>query len=748
MAAKKAKHPLNVQVDEAQIEHFLQQRQEMAAELRQSTSRAQANTALAAVYEADEATQFGLVKALAKLRETDAADVLLALHELAPQKEVRKEARRALIQLAGSKIYPSWTPGSEQPTAIAASNPPRFWKGVATLMREQGEVELTLCWEQGFEYGEARMMSFLLDFWKDGVKDFYTEVGTKRHIDGHVKEQIDTFATRTTGHVRSVECTLAEGRRLVLEALEVNAWRKTQPHKDYRHYLPTVQQLLLNAAPADEDRGTTFINPDQEPDEVVGNFIGGWSLGDYGLCYDLLTGDSPLLEGLARDEWVARRRAWADEAHPQHFEPRVLREIQQQEQQKSGIWLPGAFLSERASTRREADACWSLELTETPLSGTLPEMPLGTAVLRETGRHWFWTRSTLVQVDGAWRIQRIADEGANAQGLPLAELEKQIQEHAEAIDTILKEQDPRSPDSQRYYEEIIWRSIYSLHLLDALMVKNPLDYDAYADAVGRATSLGLRERALVYLEKWSERFPQHPQHLNIMQQIGAIQTLLAADYENADLSERAERFFELAEKTLQEAQKERASTMTYLLLAELHVTQGEFAEAETYLHEALENDPTPDELAQIENDLAGISIERDQYAEALRHFQRVAEISPNFPSIWYNIGHTHNLLKNTAEAEIYLRRAIDEEPENLNAFSELASLYITRHDFEQAREITERSLRLHPNSAHMHAVLAGIFMEKGDGRRAQEALEDAERIDPELQIVKTMRRIFNEARRR
>lgn len=748
MAAKKAKHPISFQGDEVQIEHFLQQRQEMAAELRQSTSRAQANTALAAIYEADEVTQFGLVKALAKQRDIDAADVLLALHELAPQKEVRKEARRALIQLAGSKISPSWTPGSEQPTAIAANNPPRFWKGVATLMREQGEVELTLCWEQDFEYGEARMMSFLLDFWQEGIKDFYTEVGTKRHIDTHVKEQIDLFATRLNERIPSIECTLAEGKRLVLEALDVSAWRKTQLHKDYRHYLPTVQMLLLNATPTDEDRGTTFINPDQEPDEVVGNFIGGWSLGDFGLCYDLLTSDSPLLEGLTREEWVARRRVWADEAHPQHFESRVLREIKPEEQQKSGIWLPGAFLSDRASTRREVDACWSLELTDTPLSGTLLELPMGTAVLRETGRHWFWTRSTLVQEDGVWRIQRIADEGANAQGLPLAELEKQIKEHTEGIDTILQEQDPRSPDSQRYFEEIVWRTIYSLHLLDALLVKNPLDYDAHADASERATSLGLRERALVYLEKWAERFQQHPQYLNILQQMGATQTLLAADYDNAHLPARAERFFKLAEQTLQEAQKERASTMTYLLLAELHVTQGELEDAETYLREALNNDPTPEELAQIENDLAGISIERDQYAEALRHFQRVAEISPNFPDIWYNIGHTHNQLKNTAEAEIYLRRSIDEEPETLNAFSELAALYITRRDFEQAREIVERSLRLHPNSAHMHAVLASIFMEQGDGRRAQEALEDAERIDPDLEIVKTVRRIFNEARRR
>ncbi len=745
MAAKKAKPSFTSPGDETQIEHFLQQRHEIAVELRQSTSRPQANSALASIYEADESTQFSLVRALAKQSDTDAADVLLALHELAPQKAVRKEARRALIQLAGSKIYPNWTPGSEQPTAIAASNPPRFWKGFATLMREQGEVELTLCWEQGFEYGEARMMSFLLDFWKDGIKDFYTEVGTKRHIDTHVKEQTDLFATRLEERIQSVPCTMAEGKRLVLESLNVSAWRKTTPHKDFRHYLPTVQQLLLNATPPDEDAGTTFINPDLEPDEVAGNFIGGWSLGDYGLCFDLLSGDSPILEGLSREEWVARRRAWADEAHPQYFEPKVTRE---RERQQSAIWLPGSFLSDRAAMRREVDTCWSLELADTPLGGTLLEMPLGTAVLRETGRHWFWTSYTLVQVRGAWRIQRMTDEGANAQGLPLAELEKQVKEHAEGIDKIFKEQDPHGPDSQRYYEEIVWRTIYSLHLLDAMLVKNPLDFDVYASAADRSASLGLRERALVYMEKWAEHFPQHAQHLTILQQTSAMLTLLAADYENAGLSTRADRFFELAEQNLQEALKERKATMTYLLLGELHLAQDDLDGAEGYLRDALNNDPTRDEEAQIENDLAGINVERNAMAEALRHFQRVAELAPHFPSIWYNIGHTYSQLKNTAEAEVYLRRSIEEDPENLSAFAELTSLYVTQQKLDKARETVELSLRIHPNSAHMKAMLASIYMEEGDSKRANAMLEEAERIDPDLEVVKMARRLFNEARRR
>src|SRR5437660_1368262 len=123
MATKKAKQSQTPVGDEVFIQRVLEQRGEIAAGLRLSTSRGQASQVLAEIFQAGPDTQLGLIKALARQRDVDAADVLLALHELAPQKEVRKEARRALIQLAGSKIYPSWAPGSEQPTAISSNYP-------------------------------------------------------------------------------------------------------------------------------------------------------------------------------------------------------------------------------------------------------------------------------------------------------------------------------------------------------------------------------------------------------------------------------------------------------------------------------------------------------------------------------------------------------------------------------------------------------------------------------------------------
>src|SRR6185369_10238212 len=137
----------------------------------------------------DEATQMALLKGLVHVRDSDAADLMLAMHELAPAKTVRKEARRTLIQLAGAKVYPSWTPEPEATNVVgvAVEQPPRFWKGQVAEIRETGEMEMILCWEQGVEYNDVRMLSFLLDFWREGVKDFFTETGTRTYIERRIK---------------------------------------------------------------------------------------------------------------------------------------------------------------------------------------------------------------------------------------------------------------------------------------------------------------------------------------------------------------------------------------------------------------------------------------------------------------------------------------------------------------------------------------------------------------------------------
>lgn len=737
------------QGDETRIQEILASRASLAESLHGFTDRKQAEEAFAAVFTADEATQMALLKRLARERDADSADVLLAVNELAPIKAVRKEARRALLQLAGAKVYPSWTPVPDQPAVgnLNVTFPPRFWKGSAAVMRESGELQLVLCWEQGYEYSEARVISFLLDFWQEGVRDFFTELGSKRHIEEHISEIYRMARTAEEEYGREdnekpvtfVDCTLAEGRRLLNEALSVNRWRKVEPQKDFRHHLSLVQQLILHATEVGDDRGLSFIERGLEPDMVAANFAGGWSMGDYGLCYDLLTRDSSIREGHDRDQWMEMRRSWADEAHPSRFEIYFLREREQHQQ--TTLWLPTSVLSKRSSEQKEIELGWSLELTETQLSGTLPEMPMGTAVYKETGRHWFWTIFTLTQEDGEWRISRIKDEGSAIQGLPLEDLRQRLKEYDEAIQKILDEHQPTDPKAQEYYEEMLWRSWQVVSFDDALLAKNPLDKAVYEDAYARALSMRAVERAAVYAEALVKRFPSDPDYLTAVQRLGALQAALGERFTSLGLKERAEYFDRLGEETLRGALTEH-DPMGHLLLAEFLIGKENFDAAEQELLTARSLAEERDVQAQIESDLANLAISRGQFAEAQGYLERLAEITPNHPELWATLGFVHRNQQNYPEAEVYYLRAIEEEPGDVRPYAELGGIYLERQELDKARDVLNQGIRALPQSAHLRALMAMVFFEQKDLRRAEEYLQDAERINPNLEMVQAVRNLM------
>jgi tetratricopeptide (TPR) repeat protein len=749
MAAHKKTQTDALQIDEARVQQLLARRQAFAEELHGCTSRVEAHSVLADVFTADEATQMGLLKALVRMRDGDSADLLLAAYELAPIKAVRKEARRGLIQLADAKIYPSWTPEPE-PAAVgslAVENTPRFWQGIVSEARESGEIQLLLCWEYGFEYGEARVCSFLLDFWHDGVKDFFTDTGTRRYIEGRLKDlQMRTLTAEPEEEGRErttyTDCTLAEGRRLLNDALDVNRWRKTTPHKDFRQALLLVQRLVLHADEVGEDRGLTFIDRNTDPDMVAANFVGAWSLGDYGLCYDLLTRSSSLLSGHSREEWMSLRRAWADEALPNHLEVYFLNEREPASQ--TGIWLPASVLALRAAGPKEVEIGWSLELSETQLSGTLPEMPMGTAVYKETGRRWFWTVFFLEQEQGAWRVARIQDEGAAVQALPLAELEKRVQEHDEVVQKIIREHRPDAPENAQHFEELVRRNWQLLALDDALLVRNPLDKSLYERAYGRAMSLRAFERTAVYAEELVRRFPNDPDSLQAQQRLATVQLGLSDRLASLGRDEKAAHFAELSEAVLRGTLPAR-DTLSYLILAELLTGQDREEEAEPLLLEARTFTQVRDAQAQIEFALALIAVNQQRFAEAQSYLERLAEIKPTYPALWTMLGSVHRELGNFVEAEVALKRSMDDDPTEERAYIELGAVYIDRDELDQARDVLARGIRVLPQSAHLLALMALIYIKKNDLRRAREYVQAAERLDPDLEITQIIRDLLKDS---
>jgi tetratricopeptide (TPR) repeat protein len=818
--AGKQSSPALSQEEQSQIQVLLTQYDQIAQALYKSTFQPEAESALAPITNLSENAQMAYMKALSKEQTTAAADVLAALNALAPAKEVRKEARRSLIRLEGTKTYPQWTPPpppapeEEEPVV---TNPPRFWKGLITDTREMGEMQLILCWEQGADYKEIRMLGFLLDFWSEGVKDFFTEVNSKRHMENHIERMRQEIAG--TG-IRLNSCSLAEGRRVLQEAQEVNAQHKTRPHRDFTRNLPMIRELILEAPEAeDEDEAIesttsssasrrripgipmmpqdildTFF-PGMANQEVVGDFIDAWSSEDYEMAYDLLASDSPLRDGLSREEWVARREQWQQEAHPDNINVAFIAEhdedLEEDLDEESDIAAEASEeLAEDLDEDEELDdesdtveTAWSLEFAETPLTATLKEIPQATAFYKETGRHWFWASYTLVEEDGNLRIHDLIDEGANALQLSVEELQQRIEKIARLAgkrlqdlenkleeDEDLNEEDDEDEDdfedlneedfdeddeddededdedflsTLTRMEEAMQIVTRSMHYSDALIAQAPeSDPTLYRQAYDFARIAQDYERAAVYLQQLADNFPD--QRGKTLRELTLVQLNLAYNYSQEEETEKEQHFLTVAEATIREALTLDNTPQTLITLAQILIGQAkQIEEAEGLLRQAEQRSPDEYNRALIEANWAKIEELRDQKELALQHYQRAAEISPTFPKIWINIGFLQYDLKQYEEAVESLKRNVEVNPDDLEGYIGLGEVYRNGlEDYKNAEEILLQGLKISDESADLLGSLAMVYIDQGNTREAEQYLDMAEEIDPDSEFIKEAREAF------
>jgi tetratricopeptide (TPR) repeat protein len=725
-----------------QTDDLFSQYPSLAEQLHSSQDQAQIEAVLTPISNLSEAAQLVLIKTLAKANRSAAADILVAINAFSPQKEIRKEARRGLLRLESAKTRPHWTaPATAAPAAVqlATSNPPRFLNGFTTQSREAAEMQLILCWEQGYDYSETRLLGFLLDFWHDGVKDCFTVNGSKRQIDGEIQRVRNEFAGNEL-----VPCTLAEGKRLLEEALQINDWRKVQPADDYRTQLPIINKLILQASDIGEDSGQSFITPALEEQEVVVNFIGAWSFGDYGLVYDLLTPDNALRANLTRDEWIQEHQEWSDEAHPARMQ---LKFVHEAAPVKSAIWLPNSAVSNRVSTQKELEVGWSLELIDTPLSGTLKDMPMGTVISKETGRHWFWTNFTLVKEQNVWRIQQLQDEGLALQALSSKELQKRIDDYLKAIENSAKQ---RENNPEEFAEEMSWRITQVLHFHDALITQLPQDLNVNEMAYNHAVLSGDSERIVTYLERLVQRFPQVS--ADTRRTLGATLVEWAFQHDNPQDTERRQRLIERAEAQLRAANTIDDSTIGHILLGEFLMSINHHDEAREELLKGQQLLPQPGAdpklVATIEAGLGNIAMRQEHIDEAITHFEQVVDNNPDHPRIYFSLGFAHRLLGHISQAEAYYQQALQREPEDIRLYSELTAIYMQRADGTKAQTFLEEAINRYPDGGSLHALLASVLSAKGDNHQALNHLKEAERLDPDSPLTEAVREQITAGRKR
>jgi tetratricopeptide (TPR) repeat protein len=708
--------PLDATARQA-VQALLDQLPTFSQQLRQTRSRDAAYQALSPIEQQPTGAALAFANALITRRTAEAADVALALAELSQHHALRKEARRALVRLRSAGVAPGFSIPAIEAAPAQKARP--FYLGYVSQTREEGEVQLALAWYENQAAGDVRGLVFLLEFWRDGVKDFFlTDVTAAKRF-----QQDFSQAKKAGEQVKMVSCTLAQARHLVQEALSMNDWRKTPLPDAYKRHYPTIRDLLLSAPISeDEERAIAeegdrpWIAHDLEPDEVIANALGAWSFGDYGLVYDLLANEHPARRAQSRDEFVQQRRQWAGEADPMSLRVMLIRERAEQEQ---GLWVPTGY---HTGGRKEVEAFWSLLLKDSPLGGQMEELPMATIINRETGRHWYWTSYTLTQQDGIWRISRQRDEGLAVQGMPIPDLQKRVKELSEEANQIAEMKPTAEEEAIEAYRNLIGTVTTSLHYNDALIARLPLDRAPYDQAALDARSTSQYERAAAYYHKMLDRFGDRAR---LLMELGIVQYLAGERDLQENNQSGAQSWWEHANASLEESISLAPTAGAYQALGEIQARMNQLDNAEQSLRQALELDPAQ---AIIWATLGKIQLRRDDARAALASYQQAVERDPSLPYIYFEIGRAYRALGERENARLAYEEAIRRNPRDTESYNNLAAL-LEEQEPTRAIALLEQAVALAPNVALYHANLAGLYLKAGAVKRGKAELETAEHLD-------------------
>ncbi len=653
----KSKQPERTPQDNEQIQTTLASYNQLAANLAKSRTEEQIEQTLSPIFDMSEAAQVGLLKALAKERSIAAADLVLAVNTYAPIKEVRKEARRSLIQLEASNTYPEWT----IPSVMSLSD----ILGVDTLSDFEGDDE---------DYDE------------------------------------------------------------------------------------------------DDDEEETL-----DGETTIRRFLNYWGQGDFELACDLLAPNSPLREGLSPEEWAGRRVVWREEAKATSIKLDVGYSLEVGTEDEA---------NDLEDDVEELEAFWSLEM-KNGSSTTLPELPTATLVLEATGRHWFWASYSLVAHDGELRILNIRDRGAEALQLPQQEIEAHIQEIAEEIhamsealdeddddeteieDDELDDEDDDELDSDDEDEsdedeleldldEVRWFTKQSLHYCDALIKHAPQEAMLYELATKQAMVIEDAERSAAYLTLAAEHVSA--ERADILRTLGETYTVLSAEDtlahqeleealendEDAVAAEFTSRYFPLAEQVFKDAIALDNAFSSYILLADLYIRENKkFDEAKALFEQAETLAENPNQQAAVALGRAQLAQHEKKLEEALALYRQALDLAPDIPTVWNSIGEIQLSLDQQEAAEKSFLKSIEVNPTVVEAYGQLATLYVERNSDAEAIPVLEQGIEANPDAVELMASLAMLYLNQNDLQKAEELIAEAEVIDPGMELVYVVRQVID-----
>lgn len=137
------------------------------------------------------------------------------------------------------------------------------------------------------------------------------------------------------------------------------------------------------------------------------------------------------------------------------------------------------------------------------------------------------------------------------------------------------------------------------------------------------------------------------------------------------------------------------------------------------------------ENSRVQNNLGVVLVDAGQPAEAVPHYRRALELSPDYVEAQSNLGVALVHLQEFAEALPQFEKALEINPYYADAHINLAHLLVKGGRLDEAVPHYEEALRLKP-SAELHSNLGHVLQQLNRIQQAQTEFEEAIRLKPDF----------------
>lgn len=170
------------------------------------------------------------------------------------------------------------------------------------------------------------------------------------------------------------------------------------------------------------------------------------------------------------------------------------------------------------------------------------------------------------------------------------------------------------------------------------------------------------------------------------------------------------------------------SSQARMMLAVTLLKQNRLDDSEQQLRYALKEDK---QKGLAYNILGSIYLQQKRYDKALETFSKAVEVEPTLVDVHLKKSRTHLLLGEAEMAEDELISALEKSPHILNTRIILASYYISRKDYEKARDTLKLGLAGDSSDAVLYQLLADISLHLENFDQARIYLNNAKNSYPD-----------------